>query len=70
MTTVKNRYTEVVIGEFEIKPLANLREANLSGADLSGANLRGANLGGAVIAESQIKTLIKGIAVKVIKDEN
>ena len=52
------------INGYEIKPLANLRDAdlcgadlygaNLSGADLSGADLRGANLGNADLRDADL----------------
>lgn len=63
---VKNRFTGVVISEFDIFPQASLRRANLEkvylyGANLYGANLEVANLGGANLegAKDEFGTLLK-----------
>ena len=53
MITIKHRFTEQTLCEFDVDTVkqaaeqgkANLRGANLYGANLDGANLRGANLG-------------------------
>jgi len=42
MMIVKNRFTDKVIGGFEISPRADLSDANLFGANLFGADLFGA----------------------------
>jgi hypothetical protein len=47
MMEVKDRFTNLIIGEFDISPEAYLWGADLRGANLRGANLEGANLGGA-----------------------
>jgi hypothetical protein len=52
---VKNRFTDEVIGEFEIGSGADLRGANLRGADLRGADLRGANLSEADLREADLR---------------
>ena len=43
------------IGNYEIKPFANLYGANLRGANLRGANLRGANLRGADLRGADLR---------------
>ena len=61
---VKNRFTNKELGEFDIKPGADLNGADLSGAylssadlsvaDLIGANLIGANLFGADLSSANL----------------
>ena len=51
---IKNRFTGVVIGEFEIGPRANLAGADFAGADLYDANLSRANLAGAILRSADL----------------
>ena len=46
---IKSRYTNKIIGEFDIRPGANLQGADLMGANLQGADLRDAYLRGAYL---------------------
>jgi hypothetical protein len=43
------------VGNYDIKPFANLYGADLNGADLSGADLRGANLYGANLRGADLR---------------
>jgi len=62
MITIKHRYTQATLCEFDVETVkhaaekgrANLSEADLSGANLRGANLREANLRGANLNEADL----------------
>ena len=53
---VKNRFTGASLGEFDVRPGADLRGANLSCAHLMVASLREANLRGADLREANLRS--------------